>query len=1065
MFTSGRSRSPLGMSEFTLSSKQTLKFISDGYEFSVAITEDGMISTSGVNRYLALGSGIDDENYQSNEFTIVGVVDANGKRISFLYVDAGSYHACAISENFKLYCWGSNLDNQIVDGPKLYAKPTLVKIEQVQLISCGATFTVASSNNKTFSWGSNEHYRLGLNDTDNRKVPTILTSPPFKQIKAGHNFALALTFDDTLYAWGTINETEYRVPSYYVRRVKDFDVDYDNFVFLTHDFKIFYFFTRKMKNFTEFIPSDELGNTTQIMISQDGFFILNQKGVVHRIYLTGSRVSRTGNIQGTYSQMMAVTTEVGDRAILYATSQQNTIMRSRYATLQSGAPFIKQNITYYNITNFTDIKDIRIASEESRILDPEVIYMLLIDGRVLLIETNEGKELEGRFKKITTAGYAINLKNCIVSFGITNKGWENCEHEYMDVGASYIYDGVNSRYIAILSNGSLCIQSNKSTSCDVISIYGINDEFESIDSGVAHSVLITKSGRLFTTGDNYYGQLGIGSLKSNFNRVSEIMIGTKFNYVRCYKNATIALTVDGRVYFWGYFTRNTVPITKPIPIVYQEDTNKQFKSVSIGREHAVAISVDDDIYVYGYNSFGQFGNDLKSSSELIFSKEPLYYNVTAAFAVGYTTYSFMRCNEGRYGENCSLSKCEPDCGKNGTCVGLNKCECLPNYKRGNNSKRCVVACFGLDAEDVNACGGQQNKCVGINNCKCYYAAISIPDAACTPDAIKIYAIIFSLLTTVVLIICSIIISYFCYGAAKRRKQYKRLVKHTDSLTVELLDKDLQIQEIRHDWLIKYEELDIQNKIGKGSFGTVFKGGYHGSSVAIKLIQSNQSSDEQALEREIKIMMKLFHPNIVQFLGVCLVEKASLIVTELMDGGSLEEIIFGRRKISIKKKVLLLRDVSSGMSYLHNKEPPLIHRDLKPHNILVDKDVTCAKVCDFGISKFCEGPDRNTKGRVGTNGFIAPEVLDGENYNMSCDVYSFGIVMYEVYYEVHAYSLDQYNEKNVISGSLRPKLDAGIFKLHPEYAKLMVSCWDPDSSARPNFSLIQQRFGEILEGLQ
>jgi hypothetical protein len=147
-----------------------------------------------------------------------------------------------------------------------------------------------------------------------------------------------------------------------------------------------------------------------------------------------------------------------------------------------------------------------------------------------------------------------------------------------------------------------------------------------------------------------------------------------------------------------------------------------------------------------------------------------------------------------------------------------------------------------------------------------------------------------------------------------------------------------------EWIIDMSELKITSRIAEGASGVVFKGTWRGTTVAIKKLKGDNT---EIFEKEAGIMWYvnscvllticsgLRHPNVVLFLGVCLQEETQLIVVEWVSNGSLDQILYKRKiRFTFKQKVRILLGVCAGMMYLHGMKPPILHRDLKPQNILV-----------------------------------------------------------------------------------------------------------------------------------
>lgn len=205
-------------------------------------------------------------------------------------------------------------------------------------------------------------------------------------------------------------------------------------------------------------------------------------------------------------------------------------------------------------------------------------------------------------------------------------------------------------------------------------------------------------------------------------------------------------------------------------------------------------------------------------------------------------------------------------------------------------------------------------------------------------------------------------------------------------------KNISIQDIssKGEWEIPPTEIFVQQKIGGGSFGTVFKGEWRGTEIAIKVIKSEVDTSE--FEIEMDIISRLHHPNILQFLGACTVVHPHMIVMEYMSNDTLES---ANPSLSYSQRVGIVKDVAKGLAYLHNRKPGcIIHRDLKPNNILLTTSFK-AKIADFGISCIRTSSDEpyNLTSETGTYRYMAPEVLMHKEYNAKVDIWSFGMVLY------------------------------------------------------------------------
>mmetsp|Transcript_504 Transcript_504/g.764 ORF Transcript_504/g.764 Transcript_504/m.764 type:complete len:553 (-) Transcript_504:189-1847(-) len=268
------------------------------------------------------------------------------------------------------------------------------------------------------------------------------------------------------------------------------------------------------------------------------------------------------------------------------------------------------------------------------------------------------------------------------------------------------------------------------------------------------------------------------------------------------------------------------------------------------------------------------------------------------------------------------------------------------------------------------------------------------------------------------------------------------------------------------WELEPDSIKLGRKLGSGAFGEVFKGKWFGKEVAVKkLLNQNLDGDSlSSFKKEVAIMSKLRHPNVLLFMGACTEPGNLMIVTELMSRGSAYDILHDKSvQLSFKRRMKIAHQAALGMNYLHCTKPPFIHRDLKTSNLLVDENYN-VKVCDFGLSHAKSNVGKGVRGSYGSCGtplWMAPEVLLNKPYDESVDVYSFGIVLWELLTEDDPFpEIDTMNMMldQVVKENHRPPIpDSCPTRLK----QLIEACWQGEPSKRPPFEKILPLFNQII----
>lgn len=266
-----------------------------------------------------------------------------------------------------------------------------------------------------------------------------------------------------------------------------------------------------------------------------------------------------------------------------------------------------------------------------------------------------------------------------------------------------------------------------------------------------------------------------------------------------------------------------------------------------------------------------------------------------------------------------------------------------------------------------------------------------------------------------------------------------------------------------EWNIEFSELRIGVRVGIGSFGEVFRGIWRGTEVAIKVMLEQDLIVENMQDfcNEISLLSRLRHPNVILFLGACTKPPHLSMVTEYMHTGSLYRLIHSSdqgKRLSWRRRLKMLRDICRGMMCVQRMK--IVHRDLKSANCLVDKHYS-VKICDFGLSRILSGSSYCDDTAVGTPEWTAPELLRNEPVTDKCDVFSLGVIMWELSTLRRPWEGVKPTEvvNAVARNQARLEIPEGLL------GKLIADCWEEVPEARPSYEEILTRLHEceFLQG--
>ncbi|KAI0519373.1 hypothetical protein KFK09_006819 [Dendrobium nobile] len=345
---------------------------------------------------------------------------------------------------------------------------------------------------------------------------------------------------------------------------------------------------------------------------------------------------------------------------------------------------------------------------------------------------------------------------------------------------------------------------------------------------------------------------------------------------------------------------------------------------------------------------------------------------------------------------------------------------------------------------------------------------------------------------IILLILLIVLVIYAIGQKKRAERAVELSKPFASWISATKDNGGAPQ-LKGTRLFSFEELKRStknfseaNEIGSGGYGKVYRGILSsGELVAVKRAKQGSMQGAPEFKTEIELLSRVHHKNLVGLVGFCFEQEEQMLVYEYIPNGTLRENLTGRRGIQLEwiRRLKIALGSARGLAYLHElANPPIIHRDVKSTNILLDETLT-AKVADFGLSKLVSDSEQSHVSTQvkGTLGYLDPEYYMTQQLTEKSDVYSFGVVMLELItakqpiengkYIVREVRLilndmdeEYYGLKNIIDPILTKTTDLIGFK---RFVELSMKCVNETATNRPTMNEVVKVIETMLqnEGLK
>ena len=583
-----------------------------------------------------------------------------------------------------------------------------------------------------------------------------------------------------------------------------------------------------------------------------------------------------------------------------------------------------------------------------------------------------------------------------------------------------------------------------------------------ISAGAQHSLILSNKNKVYYCGFNKNNFLDKNEDINIFTEIKDEKIqNKKIKDIRTGMNLSVLIFDDKKNFaLFGQdieFINKTseIIIINIKDIINKENENIYISDIKLGQEFIIVLTSNGDVYTCGINDKNKLGideklikkNNFNEQKNLIFYKVSLPEKITQIEA-GYDhsiviteTNKIYGWGSNYYGQICNTKK---SCIEKPYLIKNPFIKELSLYKISSGAYH-LISIFKGDINNIP----DEEPIFDINKSK-----LSSVLEVLNPDQEKALDILLN--------------------AEQFNNEINDKKKSLEENLLKLEEKKKKLESDNNNILTKYsrgfennfeislEELEFDeenSEIGKGTFGDVLRGTWRGEEVAVKFLKGSMTDSPESVKQfldEINILKNLHHPNILLYMGACTIGPQYFFVTEFCENGNLFEFLHMVRdnKITYDDARRIALEIAYGMNYLHGFKPPILHRDLKSMNVLLDRNCT-VKLADFGNTRTFQTQMTKQKG---TFQWMAPEVIKGSVYSESSDVFSFGIIMNELVTRIppyHGTDKKDVAKKVVNNPNYRPPYNKK--KVPKDWSDLMKRCWDHDEKKRPNF-------GEVIDCL-